>query len=34
MKELRYHPLYPELIGCTSLDGFNLFKPALDENDS
>ena len=30
MKELRYHPVYPDLIMNTAQDGFHVFKPALD----
>ena len=33
MKELRYHPRYNEMIISTSLDGFNVFKPALDDEE-
>jgi len=32
MKELKYHPLYYEMLICTAEDGFNLFKPALNED--
>jgi len=31
MKELKYHPIYDEMLICTGLDGIHLFKPALDE---
>lgn len=34
MKELRYHPIYSEMIASTALDGINVFKPALDSNES
>lgn len=32
MKELKYHPIYYEMIMSTANDGFHLFKPALDDN--
>lgn len=34
MKELRYHPIYHEMIVCTALDSVNVFKPALDVSES
>lgn len=33
LKELRYHPLYYEMLVSTSATGFNIFKPTLDEEE-
>jgi hypothetical protein len=30
----RYHPLYFEMLISTSANGFNIFKPSLDEESS
>ena len=34
MKELKYHPIYNDMVICTSLEGFHIFKPAFDEEGS
>ena len=31
MKELKYHPIYYDVILSTASDGFHIFKPALDD---
>ncbi len=31
MKELRFHPIYFEMIISTAGSGFHLFKPSLDD---
>lgn len=31
MKELRFHPIYYEMVLSTANNGFHIFKPALDE---
>ncbi|CAD8113164.1 unnamed protein product [Paramecium primaurelia] len=33
LKELKYHPVYYEMIVSTSANGFNVFKPTLDEEE-
>lgn len=33
MKELRYHPKYFEMILNTAIDGFHIFKPALNDEE-
>ncbi|CAD8210558.1 unnamed protein product [Paramecium octaurelia] len=33
LKELKYHPIYYEMIVSTSANGFNVFKPTLDEEE-
>lgn len=33
MKELRYHPKYYEMLLSTAVDGFHIFKPALNDED-
>lgn len=34
LKELKYHPVYFEMLTSTSASGFNVFKPTLDEESS
>ena len=34
MKELKYHPIYSEIIMSTAGDSFNVFKPAIDDDAS
>ena len=34
VKEIRWHPVYKDVVISTANDGFNIFKPALDEEDS
>ena len=34
MKELRYHPIYYEVLISTSNDGIHAFKPAFDEENA
>lgn len=33
MKELRYHPKYYDMIISTAVDGFHIFKPALNDEE-
>jgi ribosome assembly protein RRB1 len=34
LKEVRWHPVYPNVLMTTALDGYNVFEPAIDEADS
>lgn len=31
IKELKYHPIYNEVVGATGHNGFHVFKPCLDD---
>lgn len=31
VKEVHWHPVFGNVLGCTSEEGFNIFHPALDE---
>jgi len=33
MKEMRYHPKYYDMIISTAVDGFHIFKPALNDEE-
>lgn len=33
LKEIRWHPIYEEVLLSTAADGFNIFKPNLNEDD-
>ena len=34
LKEVRWHPVYPNVLITTALDGYNVFQPAIDETSS
>lgn len=34
LKEIRWHPYYKDIVLTTANNGFNIFKPALDEEES